>query len=425
MSKSSFAYSSLRRCTSAVLSACVAVLFLSGCETIPYVTERTAVPTPVVVPDASPERRALNTRVYDASIRWVTQRFYKRDFGGIDWPGEAAARREATIAQPTEEDFYRALNVTLDLLGDRHTSALSPTQNRADTLERLKPELNFDFRIANIERQFIVTYVWPGGQAEAAGVRLGWRVESVNGEPLGDGAVIKGRADGQYEMTFTDAAGQSHTATLRAADIPAFVGRANVRPDGVLVLRFNYFGQATQDWFEAEMRKAVADPPAGIIIDLRDNRGGLFSAVGRTLSPFFAEPQPYAYVEFGYLPRFPWRTRPWGQTYDGPVAVVVHEPSASGAEVFAATMQETGRGVVVGETTRGAVIASRQIDLPDGGELSIGIRSFRSGQGRILEGSGVTPDIGVELTADALRSGRDPMIEAAAARLLSGPAISP
>lgn len=425
MSKSSFAYSSLRRCKSAVLSACVAVLFLSGCETIPYVTERTTVPAPVVVPDASPERRALNTRVYDASIRWVTQRFYKRDFGGIDWPGEAAARRETAISQPTEADFYRALNETLGLLGDGHTNALSPTRNRRLEQERLEPSLTFDFLMARIEQQLIVTYVLPGGKSEAAGIQVGWRVESVDGQPVGIGSEIARQEDGQYKLVFTDAEEHSHTAVIEEAEIPVQVGVSEMREDGILILSFDSFGQATQDWFEAEMRKAIADPPKGIIVDLRDNRGGLISAVGRTLSPFFAERQPYAYIEYGYLPRFPERTRRWEQTYAGPVAVVVHEPSASGAEVFAATMQESGRGVVVGEKTRGSVIVSRRINLPDGGELRIGLRGFRSGQGRILEGSGVTPDIGVELTADALRSGRDPMIEAAAARLLSGPAISP
>lgn len=415
----------LRRFRSAMLSACLAAVFLSGCETIPYVSERTAVPMPVVVPDASPERLALNTRVYDSTVRWVSQRFYKRDFGGIDWPAEAAARREAAIGQPTEADFYRALNETLELLGDSHTSALSPTRNRELELGRLEPELSFDFRMASIDRQLIVTYIWPGGLAEAAGIQLGWRVDKVNGVVLDAGSRIDRSLDGKYELVFTDAADQSHTVILATAEIPPFVGRAEVRQDGVLVLKFNYFGQATQDWFEAEMRKAVADPPKGIIVDLRDNGGGLISAVGRTLSPFFAERQPYAYIEYGYLPRFPERTRRWENTYEGPVAVVVFEPSASGAEVFAATMQETGRGIVVGEKTKGSVIASAQIDLPDGGELSIGTRGFRSGQGRVLEGSGVTPDIPVTVTAADLRTGRDPMIDAAAARLLSGPAVSP
>jgi carboxyl-terminal processing protease len=415
----------LRRYASALLSACLVAVILSGCETIPYVTERTTVPVPVVVPDASPERRALNTQVYDASVRWVTRRFYKRDFGGIDWPGEAAARREAAIGQPTEADFYRALNETLGLLGDGHTSAVSPTRNREFEQERLALSLTFDFLMARIEQQLIVSYVLPGGKAEAAGIRVGWRVESLNGQPVGNGRNIDRQEDGRYELAFMDAEEQSHTVIIGEAEIPFQVGISKMREDGILVLSFDYFGQATQAWFEAEMRKAIADAPKGIIVDLRDNRGGLISAVGRTLSPFFAERQPYAYIEYGYLPRFPERTRRWEQTYAGPVAVVVHEPSASGAEVFAATMQETGRGVVVGEKTRGSVIASRQIDLPDGGELSIGIRGFRSGQGRVLEGSGVTPDTPVTVTAAALRTGRDPMIEAAAERLLSGQAVNP
>ena len=57
-------------------------------------------------------------------------RFYKRDFGGVDWPAESAARRDAAIARPTEREFYIALNETLDLLGDRHTNAVTPTRPR-------------------------------------------------------------------------------------------------------------------------------------------------------------------------------------------------------------------------------------------------------------------------------------------------------
>lgn len=80
-------------------------------------------PTPVEVVDASLERAALNAEVYDSAVRWVGLRFYRRDFGGMDWPAEAAARRDAAVNQPTESDFYEALNGTLALLGDSHTHA--------------------------------------------------------------------------------------------------------------------------------------------------------------------------------------------------------------------------------------------------------------------------------------------------------------
>ena len=97
--------------------ALVAVLGLSACQTLPYANDRT-VPPVVEVADASPEREALNARTYDAAVRWVSRRFYKRDFGGVDWTGETASRRAEAVAQPDEASFYRALNATLDLLDD-------------------------------------------------------------------------------------------------------------------------------------------------------------------------------------------------------------------------------------------------------------------------------------------------------------------
>ena len=417
------AFPTLLRCKSAVLSVCLTAIFLSGCETIPYADERTTVPSPVVVADASPERLALNTRVYDTSIRWVTQRFYKRDFGGIDWPGEAAARREAAVAQPTEADFYRALNETLDLLGDAHTSALSPTRNRDVTAEVLKPQPSLGLTMAIIDGQFIVTFVHPDGPAFEVGVQKGWRVESVDGQIARRGLKLESKP--HHELVFTDAFDATHAVVIVERDLPPEFGQVERRADGVLVLAFDYFGQATEDWFEAQMRGAIADPPAGIIVDLRSNKGGLLKSAGRTLAPFFATSQPFAYVEMGYLPRFPYRTRRWRRSYNGPVAVVVGDGSYSASEIFAATMQETGRGVVVGVKTPGFVVAARSIDLPDGGELSIGVRSFQTGGGRILEGVGVTPDIEVMPQVADFRAGRDTMIEAAAARLLSGPAVSP
>ena len=143
--------------------------------------------------------------------------------------------------------------------------------------------------------------------------------------------------------------------------------------------------------------------------------------MGRALAHFFPDRQPYAWVDVGYLPRFPYRTRPPRNVWTGPVAVVIGDGSASGAEVFAATFQETGRGPVFGLKSMGAVIASRQLLLPDGGELSIGVRSFRSGAGNVLEGVGVTPDHEIQFRADQLRQGRDAMIEAAVAAVLARP----
>ena len=395
----------------------VAAGLISGCQTfLPY-TDDTRLPTPVEVADGSSDRTALNARVYDTAVRWVGAMFYKRDFGGVDWAGESAARRDAAVAQPTESEFYVALNETLDLLGDRHTTATSPTRNLEWARDRLEPTPNLGFSMRFVDQQLIVTSVRPDSPAALAGVQPGWRVDTLNGEPASPTSRLRKDQDAQI-IGFTDGEDVSHELSIGFASLPPVLGEVLRRPDGVLVLSFDYFAPTTSDWLDEQMAAAAADPPRGIVIDLRDNRGGIVGDVGRALSHFYAERQPYAYVEHRLLPRFPSRTRPTRNTWTGPVAVLIGDRSASGAEVFAATFQETGRGPVLGAKSMGAVIASSEFDLPDGGSLSIGMRNFRSGAGRVLEGVGVTPDREVHFRAEELRQGRDAMIEAAAEAVL-------
>lgn len=401
----------------AILALAVAALTAAACETLPY-TDDSYLPTPVVVADGSAERAVLNARVYDQAVAAVTQRFYRRDFGGVDWAAETAARRGDAVNASTELEFYTVLNGVLALLGDSHTQATPPTRHLERQRARLQPRPNLGFTMRVVEDQFIVVSVREDSPAAAAGVRPGWRVDAVDGSPVTRATRLE-RAD-THHLVFTDHAGQVHERHIPEAELAPSPGRAWRREDGVMVISFDHFTPAVRDWFEARMREVVADPPAGLIVDLRDNTGGLLTAVGVTLSPFFAQRQPYAYVEVGYLPRLPYRTRPWRKGYEGPVAVLISPASSSGAEVFAATLQESGRGLVIGETSAGAVIASRQMALVDGGELSIGMRAFRSGQGRVLEGAGVTPDVTAALNAADLRRGIDPVVEVAVAALKAG-----
>ncbi len=399
----------------------LATLLIGGCQTfLPY-TDGDKLPTPVEVADGSPERTALNTRVYDTAVQWVETLFYKRDFGGVDWRGETAQRRDDAIARPTETAFYEALNGTLNLLGDRHTRATRPALNLERRRGRLEPTPNMGFGMRFVEDQLIVTSIRPDGPAARAGVQFGWRVDRLNGEPATRTSRLRTDLDAQV-VAFVDREGVEHELTIPSTPLPPLLGETERRPDGVLVIAFDYFAPATQRWFDEQMRAALADPPKAIVIDLRDNSGGVVGDVGKALAHFFPVRQPYAIIENRFLPRSPIRTRPPRDVWTGPVAVVIGDGSASGAEVFAATFQETGRGPVVGVKSMGAVIASRRLNLPDGGEISIGLRGFRSGAGNLLEGVGVTPDREVLFEADDLRQGRDAMVETAVEMVLAASA---
>ena len=110
----------------------------------------------------------------------------------------------------------------------------------------------------------------------------------------------------------------------------------------------------------------------------------------------------------------PRRTDRLRNVYRGPVVVLVSGRTASGAEMFAAAMQERKRGRIVGtgSSTCGCLVGvSRSINLADGGKLNVSDTDFRTARGHRVEGIGVLPDERVELTIADLRDGRDRALE--------------
>lgn len=99
------------------------------------------------------------------------------------------------------------------------------------------------------------------------------------------------------------------------------------------------------------------------------------------------------------------------------VAVLVDNQSRSAAELTPAALQEARRAVVVGAPTAGAVLISRETQLPDGGRLTLSRADFVTSGGVRLERHGVKPDVMASGTAEDRRAGRDPVLEAAVAAL--------
>jgi carboxyl-terminal processing protease len=85
--------------------------------------------------------------------------------------------------------------------------------------------------------------------------------------------------------------------------------------------------------------------------------------------------------------------------------------------MLAYALRHSGRAVLVGDRTAGQVLTARNWPLPDGGRLSVATGNFTTANGARLEAVGVSPDIAVSETLNAIREGRDLVIEAADAAL--------
>lgn len=393
-----------------------ALALIAACSSLPY-AERGVVPPPVVVADGSAERRALNARVWDAAVGYVAGHYYDRDLRGVDWKGEAARRREAALAEPTEAGFYGQLNNLFDLMNDRHLSATSPAvRAREHASNQGQAGPSFGLTATRMGDDWFVTRVRPDGPAAAEGIQVGWRLVRVDG--LNDFTGVSPRLGQPTPLVFEDETGQRHERTIAPIALPPRPFHEATRRDGILILRFDRFDPEAVEWLEARLREAEADPPRALILDVRDNDGGQLAALSSVVGLLHRDSVGFA-VQKRRLIDVRFVTAPREVVWEGPLIVLTGPGSASASELLAAHVQDAGRGRVVGETTAGAVIGSRDIELPDGGVMSLSLFVILTAERHSLEGEGVTPDIEVIPTLAQRRAGEDVVLDAAIAALLT------
>ncbi|MES2834782.1 MAG: S41 family peptidase [Pseudomonadota bacterium] len=366
------------------------------------------------------DRVQLNQRVFDRVWNEVRTEYYDPTLNGVDWRAARAAWRPRALAARDDRELYRALDQMLDLLDDQHAAASSPAVvRRRETQRTRRPVIG-----VTVARQdsgdYRVEVVRPGSPAAEAGVGLGWMLRVIDGGWSPEQDVVEGEP---VHLVLRDEAGQVRDVTVnpRVMDpIPAFSADRS-RP-GVLVLRVEGFELGLGPWIGQQLADLPAD--VDVVLDLRNNPGGRLAEAEAVLACFLPARQAWAV-----------RTNRSGRretlSTDAPcgdltapvpneVAVLVNGASRSSAELTPAALQEARRALIVGERTGGAVLISRDTELPDGGSLTLSRADFVTTGGVRLEKQGVTPDLTVALTADDRRAGRDPILDAAIAAL-AGP----
>ena len=261
-----------------------------------------------------------------------------------------------------------------------------------------------------------------GSPAEEAGLQPGWVLQTVDGRSWGvDFDVEDGRP---IQLDLTDEAGDPRRVSVvpRIMDpIPAFSVDAS-RP-GVVVLRVEGFESGLGRWLG--QRLAEVSPDTDVVIDLRGNPGGLLLEADAVLSCFLPAQQEWATRVSRNGRPIPLSIMPGcgniGAPVTNDVALLVDGSSRSAAELTPAALQESGRALVVGEHTAGAVLISQDSPLPDGGRLTLSRADYITAGGVRLEKRGVEPDIVVVRSAEERRAGLDPALEAAIAVLAPRP----
>ncbi len=182
--------------------------------------------------------------------------------------------------------------------------------------------------------------------------------------------------------------------------------------DNIAHIEVSHFSSRTGAEIISALEDITADGMSGIILDLRDNLGGVLEAAVDLASQFLEE-GIVLYVIDGEGNRETWEVREGGLATDLPLAVLVNGNSASASEIVAGALQDHGRGVVIGTRTLGKGSVNHFRQLSDGSAIYITTARWYTPNERQIEGQGILPDVTVEITAEDIEADYDPQLERA------------
>ncbi len=171
--------------------------------------------------------------------------------------------------------------------------------------------------------------------------------------------------------------------------------------DGIGYVRITQFNEPTSDEFEKALDKLEGQGMGALIVDLRNNPGGLLESARQVASKFIPAGQLIVSTESRDPKDKIVYPSAHGKKHMGyPVVVLVNNGSASGSEIVAGALQDLKRAVLVGETTFGKGSVQSILQLPDGSAMRLTTAKYYTPSHKVIHEHGVTPDIIVPVSEE-------------------------
>jgi carboxyl-terminal processing protease len=322
----------------------------------------------------------------------------------------AAARVSGAVAASGTEGVIRSFFDELFNHLDPYSRYAPPGAAEKERDHR-SGEAGLGMTVVRSGSAFVVSAVVPGSPADDAKIHPGDRILSVDGRILrGEtaaeaNALIAGPDDTQVRLSWRGRDGRVRSIAMDRTIVPPVTVTAE-RDGDLLFMSINGFSVDTNQQFSDLLGAGFnGHKVRGVIVDLRGNRGGLLREAVAVVD---------AVVTGGVVAttagRHPQSSRVWtggtgeDQAQGRPIVLLVDGRSASAAEIMAAAIEDSGRGVVVGSATLGKGLVQTIAPLPDGGELFVTWSRVLAPLGWPLQGLGVMPQVCTSLGEDALRS---------------------
>lgn len=360
-------------------------------------------------------QRPPNEVATQAGILWQTLNLLQREYYGRPLDGSQLV--------------YSAIRGMVQSVGDEYTVFLAP-QQAAEV--RRSFEGNYEGIGIFVElRNGLPTVVSPipNTPADRAGLKPGDVIVAVDGRsiqavPL-DQVISWVRGPSGTQVTLTvQRPGRAETfdVTLTRQKITAPAVLAQTVDGQFAYLRLHVFNERTVPELDKALSEAMEEGRKGIILDLRNNGGGLVDSAQRTLGRFLrsgiafyedSDPGQGGIVEEEILTGGP-------KAYELPMVVLVNGFTASAAEIVAGALQDHHRAILIGERTFGKGTVQRVHDFQDGSSLRVTVAHWLTPSRRDITAQGIMPDIIIPLRGESFSLEEDPHVLRAVEFLRTG-----
>lgn len=304
--------------------------------------------------------------------------------------------------ETAKDNIYKAY---LSSYGDKYTMYYT-----ADEYKALKESTNGKFygigAVCQLsgEGGVLLVDVYDNGAGYQAGLRSGDRVVNVDGRDIKDMelssavALIKGDKGTSVTLEVIRGTERLTFSVVRDA-VEAKTVSYTLLDNNIGYLSISQFEEVTTKQFKAAVEDLQSQGMKGLVIDIRNNPGGLLDTVVGMLK-YMLPDGLIVYTEDKQGNRKEYKGQD-NDEFNLSLAVLVNGNSASASEIFAGAIQDYGKGTIIGTQTYGKGIVQTVKPLTDGSAIKFTIAKYFTPKGQDIHGKGVTPDIVVEYGTDA------------------------
>ena len=292
-----------------------------------------------------------------------------------------------------------AIRGMLDALDDPYAAYLTSDQFAVDSQDIKGYFEGIGAEVGMRDGRITILAPMPDTPAEEAGIRPGDIILEIEGESTKGISIMEAVSKIRGEKG-TDVmllvlhinASQPDLLRITRGKIPLESARLLMQVGQIGHLRVFSFTGTTKDEIKKALERFERSKGVGLVLDLRNNPGGLLTSVVDVTSQFLDDGLVLYQID-AQGKRTDWDVKSGGEALDVPLVVLVNEFSASASEVLTGAFMDHGRATVSGTTTFGKGSVNNMWPLSDGSGINVTIARWFTPEGTVIEGEGISPDI--------------------------------